>query len=191
VSTSRDDAASAAAAAAAQTGGRGRPTPKRKEKERRRTGPVAPPPMTRKEAAQRKKEQTKQARGRIREGALRGEERYLPKRDTGPVRKLVRDVVDSRRNAGVMLLPIALFLVLAQFSRNQVLLDIALTLWLAGLFAVFLDTMLLIGALRRRIRRDFPDEERTRGHVGYGLLRSTVFRRWRMPAAAVRPGDKV
>jgi hypothetical protein len=188
--SSRDDAGDTRPAAA-PAGGKGRPTPKRREKEKRRGGPVGPPPLTRKEAAQRQKEKAKQARRQVRQGALAGEERYLPKRDVGPVRRLVRDVVDSRRNAGVLLLPIALFLVLAQFSRNRLLLDVALTLWLAGVFAVLVDALLLIGTLRRRIRRDFPDEERLRGHVGYGLLRSTVFRRWRMPAAVVRPGDTV
>jgi hypothetical protein len=169
--------------------GKGRPTPKRSEKVRR-TGPVAPPPRTRKEAAQRQKEQQKEARAKVRAGALAGDEKYLSKRDAGPVRKLVRDVVDSRRNAAVLLLPVALVLVLAQFSGNRRVLDIALTLWIAGLLTVALDLALLAGSLRRKIHERFPGE-RARGHLGYGLLRSTVFRRWRMPAAAVRPGDKV
>ena len=175
--------------AATPSGGKGRPTPKRSEKVRR-TGPVAPPPLTRKEAAQRRKEEAKAARQRIRAGAAAGDERYLPRRDAGPVRKLVRDVVDSRRNGGVLLLPIALFLVLAQLTRSRFVLDVALTMWLAGLLYVALDLALLTGTLRRRVRREFPGE-RTRGHVAYGLLRSTVFRRWRMPAAVARPGDKV
>jgi hypothetical protein len=187
VSQSRDDAGSTAV----PPGGKGRPTPKRKEKERRRGGPVAPPPLTRKEAARRQKEQARESRQRARDGALAGDERFLSRRDRGPVRKLVRDVVDARRNAGVLLLPIALLLVLANFGGNQVLLEVALTLWLAGLLMVFLDLVLLVGTLRRRVRKAFPDEERTRGHVAYGLLRSTVPRRWRMPAAVTRPGDKV
>ncbi len=176
---------------AAHVGGKGRPTPKRREKERRRSGPVGPPPLTRKEAAQRQKEQVKAARQKVRQGALSGDERYLAKRDAGPVRKLVRDLVDSRRNAGVLLLPIALFLVVASFARIPFLMDIALAMWLAGLLMVFFDLVLLAGTIRRRVRREFPEEQRTRGHVAYGMLRSTVFRRWRMPAAVVQVGDKV
>jgi hypothetical protein len=187
VSQSRDDAAPTAVPA----GGKGRPTPKRREKERRRGGPVAPPPLTRKEAARRQKEQAKKARQRVRQGALSGDERYLPKRDAGPVRRLVRDVVDSRRNAGVLLLPVAVALVAAQVTGNRLLLDLALTLWLASLLAVSVDVIILVTTIRRRIHAAFPDEARTRGHVGYGLLRSTVFRRWRMPAPAVSVGDKV
>jgi hypothetical protein len=167
-------------------GPKGRPTPKRKEKERRRSGPVAPPPLTRKEAAQRQKEQARAARQQVRKGALRGEERFLPKRDAGPVRKLVRDTVDARRNAGVLLLPVALLLVLAQLTGNRLLLDVALVMWLAGLMTVLLDLVVLGATIRRRVRAQFPEEGRTRGHVAYGLLRSTVFRRWRMPAAAPR-----
>ena len=175
---------------AVQPGGKGRPTPKRSEKQGRR-GPVAPPPLTRREAAQRQKEKAREARTRIRQGALAGEERYLPKRDAGPVRKLVRDVVDSRRNMGVLLLPVALVFVLAQLSGSRALLDFALTLWMAGLLVVVLDVALLAGTIRRRVRKAFPDVDRTRGHIFYGLLRSTVFRRWRMPAPVVRPGEKV
>lgn len=170
-------------------GGKGRPTPKRREKERRRTGPVAPPPLTRKEAAQRQKERQREARQRVRQGAMQGDERYLPKRDAGPARRLVRDAVDSRRSAGVILLPLALLLVVAQVAGNYALLNVALTLWIAGLLMVVLDLIWLVVTLRRRLHRDFPDQ-RTRGHVAYGLLRSTVFRRWRMPAPAVAPGDK-
>ena len=168
--------------------GKGRPTPKRSEKVKR-TGPVAPPPLTRKEAAQRQKEKQKAARATVRAGAQAGDERYLPKRDAGPVRKVVRDVVDGRRNAAALLLPVALLLVVAQFSGNRRVLDVALTLWLAGLLTVALDTALLVGQLRKAVKAQFPGE-RSRGHVAYGVLRSTVFRRWRMPAPTVSPGRK-
>jgi len=171
--------------------GKGRPTPKRSEKERRRGGPVAPPPLTRKEAAQRKKEEAKQARARSRSGAAAGDERYLLKRDAGPVRKLVRDVVDSRRSAGVLLLPVALLLVLAQLTGLQALLDVAVTVWLAVLVLVVTDAVVLAFTVRRRVRERFPDESKMRGHVGYALLRSTVFRRWRMPSPTVSPGARV
>ena len=42
-----------------------------------------------------------------RQGAARGDDSYLPARDRGPVRKLVRDVVDTRRNVGSFFLVIA------------------------------------------------------------------------------------
>jgi hypothetical protein len=45
--------------------------------------------------------------------------------------------------------------------------------------------------VRRRIRADFPDETKTRGHVGYALIRTAQFRRFRVPPPQVRPGTPV
>lgn len=168
--------------------GKGRPTPKRSEKERRRSGPVAPPPLTRKEAAKRKKEQAGAARARIKEGAARGDERYLAKRDAGPVRALVRDVVDSRRNVGVILLPLALVLIAANLTGSRTLQSYGLLLWAGALLAMIVDLVLMTIVIRRRIREQFPDETRLGGHAAYGLLRSTVLRRFRLPPPRVSPG---
>jgi hypothetical protein len=167
--------------------GKGRPTPKRSEKERRRGGPVAPPPRTRKEAAQRKKQERKTAVGTARQGARAGDDRYLVKRDAGPVRRMVRDTVDGRRCAGVLVLPVAVLLVLSSVVGVQAVQAVVTTLWLATLLAVIIDVAVLTVIIRRRIRAEFPDTGRLGGHVAYGLLRSTVFRRWRMPPAAVSP----
>ena len=168
--------------------GKGRPTPKRSEKQRRRTGPVTPPPQTRKEAAQRQKEQAKAARSRIKEGASRGDARYLSKRDTGPVRALVRDTVDGRRNVGVLLLPLALVLIVANLSGSPQVQSIGLLLWLGAILAMIADIAITTAVLRRRIREEHPEEERLLGHIAYGLLRSTVMRRFRLPAPRVSPG---
>jgi hypothetical protein len=167
--------------------GKGRPTPKRSEKQRR-TGPVAPPPQTRKEAAARQKEQAAAARQRIKQGAAAGDERYLGKRDAGPIRALVRDTIDARRNVGVVLLPLALVLIAANLSGSRQLQSLGLLLWLAAILAVLADTVTTTLLLRRRIREQHPEESRLVGHVVYGLLRSTVLRRFRLPAPRVSPG---
>jgi hypothetical protein len=168
--------------------GKGRPTPKRSEKQRR-TGPVAPPPQTRKEAAQRQKEQAAAARRRIKEGAAAGDERYLSKRDAGPVRALVRDVVDARRNVGVILLPLALVLIVTNLTGVRQLQSLGLLLWLAAILAMIGDCVATAMLLRRRIREQHPEEGRLGGHVTYGLLRSTVLRRFRLPPPRVSPGQ--
>ena len=169
------------------TQGKGRPTPKRSEKTRRRSGPVAPPPRTRKEAAQRRKQEVKEARGTARARSASGDERYMVKRDAGPVRRLVRDTVDGRRNAGVLVLPVAVLLVLSSILQIPVVQAVVTTLWLAVLLAVMLDVVVLTVSIRRRVREAHPEVGRVGGHVAYGLLRSTVFRRWRMPPPAVSP----
>ena len=167
--------------------GKGRPTPKRSEKQRRRTGPVAPPPLTRKEAAQRQKEQAKAARARIKEGAARGDARYLARRDAGPVRALVRDLVDGRRNVGVLLLPLALVLIVANLSGSRQVQSLGLLLWIAALLAMVVDIGVTSVLIRKRIREEHPDERGMFGHVVYGLLRSTVLRRFRLPPPRVSP----
>ena len=167
--------------------GKGRPTPKRSEKVTRRGRPVPPPPQTRKEAAKRQKEQAAASRKLVREGAMRGDERYMAKRDAGPVRALVRDVVDSRRNVGVILLPLALVLVVANLSGNPQLQYLGLLLWLGAILAMLMDIVVLSVLIRRRVREQFPEEGALFGHVAYGLLRSTVIRRFRLPAPRVSP----
>ena len=163
--------------------GKGRPTPKRREAQGVRRGrPTAPPPRTRKEAAQRAREEAKAARASVREG------RALLPRDAGPVRALVRDVVDARRSIGTLMLPLAFVLLLAQASGNRRVLDIALTIWIVGVVALVTDLVLTARLLRRRLRERFPEERRLRGHIAYGLLRTTVFRRWRIPAPTTSPG---
>ena len=167
--------------------GKGRPTPKRSEKVPRRGGPVAPPPLTRREAAQRQRQEALAARKRLREGNARGDERYLAKRDAGPVRKLVRDTVDGRRNIGVIILPLAVLLLLGNISGNETFIAIITAFWLASVLALLVDTVVTAVLIRRRVREAFPEEGRLPAHVGYGLLRSTVFRRFRMPPPGVSP----
>lgn len=167
--------------------GKGRPTPKRTNTSRR-GGPVTPPPKTRKEAAKRTRDQAALSRARVKQGTAQGDERYLAPRDAGPVRALVRDTVDGRRNVGVLLLPLALVLLLAQLSNNQRIQGFALTLWLTGVLAVVADAVVTTVLLRKRLQANFPDEPKLRGHLTYGLLRSTVLRRFRLPATRVAPG---
>ena len=42
--------------------------------------------------------------------------------------------------------------------------------------------------ISKALRESFPDEPRWRGHIRYGLMRTTVMRRFRVPRPTVRPG---
>ncbi len=168
--------------------GKGRPTPKRSEAQNRRSGPVPPPPATRKEAAKRLRSQQAEQRVRIRKGTETGDEANMLPRDAGPVRRTVRDVVDARRNLGILLLPVALLLVVANFvGPHTALFSAVFALWAATVLAVALDLVVTGLKIRSTLRQDFPDAAKLSGHVGYGLVRSTRFRRFRMPPARVRP----
>jgi len=162
--------------------GKGRATPKRSEAQKRRGGPVPPPPANRREAAKRLREQATADR---KAGRSPASDRVL-KRDAGPVREMVRDLVDGRRNVATLMLPLALMYVLIQLLGNSTLFGIAARIFTIGLLVVIGDSLATGWSIRGRIRSAFP-AERTRGHVGYGLLRSTVLRRLRMPPPRVKP----
>ena len=167
--------------------GKGRPTPKRSDAQKRRGGPVEPPPTSRREAAKRLRVQQAQDRRSVRAGTMAGDQSKMLRRDAGPLRSAVRDHVDGRRNAGVVMLPVALLLVAVQFSGDARLLAVIYRVWTVVLLVVIGDLLATAYALRRLIKADFPAERRTRGHLFYGLIRSTVFRRFRMPPPRVRP----
>lgn len=171
--------------------GKGRPTPKRKDAQAQRGGRVAPPPATRKEAAKRIRAQGAQKRKTVRTGTRSGDESSMMKRDQGPVRRLVRDLVDSRRHVGVLLLPATFLPVLANLSPNVQVRAIATSIWLGAVLAAVSDMVITGAVVRRRVRSDFPEEASTRGHVGYAVVRTAQFKRFRVPRARVGAGDSV
>ncbi len=171
--------------APSQVAGKGRPTPKRSEALGRRGGPVPPPPTDRKEAARRLKAKRAEQRRELREQARAGDPARMLPRDAGPVRALVRDVVDGRRNLAVVMLPVALVLVVAQVLGEEIY-RVAVSLWLVTLMAVLVDLVVTGVLVRQALREHFP-QERTGRHIGYALLRTTVLRRIRMPPPRVQP----
>jgi hypothetical protein len=165
--------------------GKGRPTPKRNEAQGRRTGPPPPPPTTRKEAYKRMRAQQASRRTESRQGAARGDDSYLPARDRGPVRKLVRDVVDSRRNVGSFFLVIAAVALIGTVVPNLTIRGYASMLLFAFFLVLIVDSVVLGRRINRAVRERFPDAP-TRGVAWYGISRSTMIRRWRFPKPDVR-----
>ena len=76
-------------------GGKGRPTPSRREAEAARKA-RAKAGMDKKAAKQLLRERRAAENAKMRQGLKTGDERYLPPRDQGPVRRFVRDFVDAR-----------------------------------------------------------------------------------------------
>ena len=173
-----------------QTQGKGRPTPKRSDATKRRGGPVAPPPTNRREAAKQLRAKQSDNRQRIKQGTASGDEKAMLPRDSGPVRRLVRDVIDSRRSLGFLLLPVAGIVVLAGLAGNVQLQALTFGIWLATLLGVAIDMVLAGIQLRKALRGAYPTESKLRGHIAYGLLRSTVIRRFRMPRPQVSRGHR-
>lgn len=172
--------------------GKGRPTPKRSEAQGRRPGPPPPPPTTRKEAYKRVREQQKAGRAGARQAAARGDESFLPARDRGPVRKTVRDVVDSRRNVGSWFLAIAGVALVGTFVPSQALRGYASLLLFSFFALLIVDSVVLGRKIKRILAERFPaGAEKTRGAVWYGISRATMIRRWRYPKPDVALGSTV
>jgi hypothetical protein len=169
-------------------GGKGRPTPKRRQAQATRKL-VEAPPANRKEAMKRMRERQREERVEAREGMLRGDERYLLPRDRGPVRALVRDIVDSRRNVGTWFLAGAFVVLIGGSIPVPAVRSGANLVWLLLVLALVVDAFVLARGVKRAVRDRFPDEKKFGGLYLYGVLRSTVFRRMRTPRPRVEVGQ--
>jgi hypothetical protein len=176
----------------ARAAGKGRPTPKRSEAQGRRAGPPPPPPTTRKEAYKRMRGQQASRRVESRAGAARGDDNYLPARDRGPVRKLVRDVVDTRRNVGSFFLAIAAVALIGTIVPSVAIRNYASFLLFGFFLLLIVDSVVLNRKIKRKVAERFPDgNQKTGGLVWYGISRSTMIRRWRFPKPDVPLGADV
>ncbi|OCB26672.1 hypothetical protein A5675_24135 [Mycobacterium malmoense] len=190
------------------TSPKGRPTPKRNEARRTaRKGPVAPAPMTAAEARARRKslagpklsrEERKADRvanrARMtdrRERMMAGDEAYLLPRDQGPIRRYVRDVVDSRRNLLGLFMPATLFLMFAMFTTPQLQLYVSPAMLV--LMAVMMADGLLLGRkVSKLVDAKFPDNTESRWKLGlYAASRASQMRRLRTPRPQVKRGGDV
>ena len=175
-----------------RSAGKGRPTPKRNEAQGRRTGPPPPPPTTRKEAYKRQRAKVADRRVESRQGLARGDEAYLPARDRGPVRKLVRDVVDARRNVGSFFLVIAGVALVGTIAPSLQIRTGAMFILYGFFLVVIVDSVILVRRIKKKIAERFPDGgQNTRGIALYGISRSTMVRRWRFPKPEVPLGADV
>jgi hypothetical protein len=130
-------------------------------------------------------------RVRSRQGAARGDDAYLPARDRGPVRKLVRDVVDSRRNVGSFFLVIAAVALVGTIAPSLVVRNYASFLLMGFFLLMIVDSVVLSRRIKGKVAERFPGTEKTRGLVWYGISRSTMIRRWRFPKPDVALGADV
>jgi hypothetical protein len=166
----------------------GQATPKRKA-----GGRVEAPPANRKEAVKRLREKQRQTRIEAREGMMAGKDEFLPARDKGPERAVVRTIVDARRNMAGYFLPVALIVVIGASAQMPAFIRLgANLLWFVLAIAVVIDSIMLTRKIKRRLLEKFPKAATPpRKHYGYAIMRSLQFRRMRIPKPAVKIGQKV
>ncbi|NLG54964.1 MAG: DUF3043 domain-containing protein [Rhodococcus sp.] len=188
----------------AQSAGKGRPTPKRRDAENRRRGPVAPAPMTAKEARARRKanrgskEDRKVAAAERRAAAadrrarmLAGEDKYLLPRDKGPVRAYVRDFVDARRNLVGLFMPLAIVLIMTMFVSPALQAIVTLAMFVMMILMV-IEGIYIGRVVNNRVRERFPDSIDGGFKLGwYAFVRASQIRKLRAPKPRVGPGDAI
>ena len=188
---SKESTAPAAESSSAETtkvGGKGRPTPKRREVEKGRRRAVGAP-KDRKEAYKQVRERQRDERTRSMQALRAGDEKHLPPRDRGPVKRFVRDTVDARRTVAEFFLPLALLIFVLTLTPSDQAKLIGSTLWMALVVLIVIDSVLLVARLRRGLRKSFPDQSH-KGAVPYALMRSMQIRRFRLPPPRVRSGRR-
>lgn len=168
--------------------GKGRPTPTRKEaeaaaRERARAG------RDKKAAAKLLRERRAEQNRAMRDGMKSGVEKYLPRRDQGPVRRYIRDWVDSRITFTEFILPILVVIMFLGWSGNASAVNLAGVLQLVTIVLIVLEMVWNNFRLKRELRKRFPGES-LRGTAFYALLRSMQLRFMRMPKPGVKLGDK-
>ncbi|MFC9249532.1 DUF3043 domain-containing protein [Streptomyces sp. NPDC057136] len=167
---------------------KGRPTPKRSEAQTQRRR-ASSTPTDRKEATKRQREARRSDLAKQREALATGDERYLPARDKGPVRRFVRDFVDSRFCIAEYFLPLAVIILILSVIQIQNIQNISLLLWLGVIVLIVVDSIGLAFRLKKQLRERFPDTPK-RGAVAYGLMRTLQMRRLRLPKPQVKRGER-
>jgi hypothetical protein len=169
-------------------GAKGRPTPSRREaeaaaRERSRTT------LDKKTAQKVQRSRRADQNAKVREAMRTGDERYLPARDQGPVKRFIRNFVDSRLTVVEFLLPLLLVIWVMQASGNSAFVKVSTALWTTTILVIAVDTIWLMIRIRRAIRRELP-EESLKGTTTYTLMRVVQIRPLRQPKPQVRVGGR-
>jgi hypothetical protein len=172
----------------AKIGGKGRPTPSRKEAEAAAKA-RAKAAYDAKGGRKAQRQQRAVAASKMREAMRTGDERYLPARDKGPVRRFIRDYVDARLCVGEFLLVLLIVIMVLQAGTNPTMQKLSNDLWFATIVLTALDTVIMLWRLRQQLKVRFPDED-TRGANFYAIMRMLQLRPMRQPKAKVKLGGK-
>jgi hypothetical protein len=122
---------------------------------------------------------------------MAGEEAYLLPRDQGPIRRYVRDVVDSRRNVLGLFMPATLVLLFASFAVPQLQLY-ASPAMLVLMVVMSVDGLILGRKVTRLVDAKFPKNTESRWKLRlYAAGRATQIRRMRAPKPQVKRGSSV
>jgi hypothetical protein len=168
----------------------GQVTPKRVSGGRR--PPSSAVPANRKEQTKQLRDRQRQERAEATAGMRAGDERFLLARDRGPERRLVRNIVDSRRTVGTWFFGGALIVLIGSTVKVSEIQLVSNILWLVLAIGVVGDAVFIARKVKRGVKKEFPKSDQRMGSLQlYGVMRSLTFRRMRVPKPQVNLGEKV
>jgi hypothetical protein len=170
-------------------GTKGRPTPTRKEAEAAARA-RAKVPRTRKEMAAAQKANRTESSSHMRQAMKTGDERYLPARDKGPVKRFIRDYVDSHFSLIELMIPLMLVVLLLAYTGNPTITSYANLAMLTAFVLIIFDLIRLRFRIRRELTTRFPNAPK-QGTTFYAMSRSLQMRFMRMPKAQVKIGQQL
>jgi len=119
-----------------------------------------------------------------------GDDRYLPARDKGPVRRFIRDYVDSRFSFIELLIPLMLVVLILGWTGNPTVTTYANLAMLSVFALIIIDLLRLRFRLRRELTTRFPDAP-VKGTTYYAVARSMQMRFMRLPKTQVKVGQQL
>jgi len=168
--------------------GKGRATPKRSKAQAARRQPLVPD--DRKAAARKARDERREGQAKTVAAYSSEDQRHLPLRDRGPVRRYIRDLVDRRRNVGQYFLPVAFAVLFLAVVPNRTATLVSAVAMYTMLGVLVLDCFLLSRTVKKAVAERFgvtAGEER--GLRWYAVMRATQMRRMRRPMAKVSHGE--
>lgn len=188
-SESTATATTAAGAVAPKPGGKGRPTPTRKEAEAAARA-RAKVPRTRKEMAAAQRAARAESSSKVRAAMKTGDERFLPTRDRGPMRRFIRDYIDVRFSFIELLIPVMLVSLVMGWSGNPALMGISEIVLLGAMVMIVMDMIFLRLRLRRELAQRFPGEP-LKGTTYYAIMRAMQMKFMRLPKPQFKIGERL
>lgn len=168
--------------------GKGRPTPKRSQAQAAKRQPLVPD--DRKAAVRKARDERRAGQAKVVEAYSTEDQRHLPLRDRGEVRRYVRDLVDRRRNVGQYFLPVAFLVLFLTVLPNGTAVLVSAVGMYTMLGLLVLDCLLLSRTVKRAVAERFgPEAAEERGLRWYAVMRATQMRRMRRPVVKVGHGE--
>jgi hypothetical protein len=171
------------------------PTPKRRESESKNFRPLVIDKSKRKkltkEEKQKRRAETAELRNKEQDALRTGDERYLPERDKGAVKRFVRNEVDSTRTLSEFFLIVAftalvISMVLSRFLPGfSFLVTILVYVYLA---VALVQMWFFTRKLKKALQEKFGDKTVVRGsgNISYAISRMMQPRFARLPKAQAK-----